>query len=47
MKKGITFAEDCEFISDSNQEVLDELLTEMFVEFVNNSCGKQVIEIKL
>ena len=47
MKKGVTFAEDCEFISDNNEEVLKELLTEMFVDFVNNLHGKDVLEIKV
>lgn len=46
MKKGVTFAEDCVYVSDQNDEVLEKLLTEMFVEFVNNSCGKDILELK-
>jgi hypothetical protein len=47
VNKGVTFAEDCEFISNGNDEIIGELFTEMFVEFVNNLVGKEVVEIKL
>lgn len=43
MKQEITFSPDCVFISEDNDEILDDLIADLFVEFVNKRHGKQVI----
>jgi hypothetical protein len=44
MKQEITFSPDCFVISEDNEEILDDLIADLFVEFVNKRHGKQVVE---
>jgi hypothetical protein len=47
MKQEITISPDCVFISRDNDEILDDLIADLFVDFVNNKYGKQVVEKRL
>jgi hypothetical protein len=47
MRKSVSIATDCVVISKENEEILNDLFAELFVEFVNTQHGSQVIERKL
>lgn len=47
MRKEVEFAEDCIFECTDEPEVVNELLTDWFIEFANKLYGKQVLERKL
>jgi uncharacterized protein (DUF2164 family) len=47
MKQEITISPNCVVISENNDELVEELLAELFVEFINTRHGKQVVEKKL
>jgi hypothetical protein len=47
MKQEITFYPDCVVISEDNEEIIKDLIADLFVAFVNNRHGKQVVEKRL
>ncbi|WP_243355854.1 hypothetical protein [Bacillus litorisediminis] len=44
--KKVTFADDYTFISRDNPQALEELVIDLFIQFVNDKYGKVVIERK-
>jgi hypothetical protein len=47
MKQEITISPNCVVISENDEAIVEDLLADLFVEFINTRHGKQVVEKKL